>query len=252
LLNFRRKSTDGLSLDFVGFNILAHTNYLTYCIIKYVAQTSGHGAVAVNDIAFAAQALAVAILLAFQMWWYRHAQGPSQALKILFLAEVALAPIAVILCSQRMVTLVSIDGGFALVDVCGYLKVFFLFLKYASQAMENQVQQSTKGLSYVFVVTDWSGCVLALGQNVWNDIEFHDPSYVIGNLVKILLFSIALFFDTVYMVQWCWFRPKRQLKILAPAPAGFENNVEDHLRANEMNLGEQMDFKDLITADMAA
>src|SRR5271156_5255958 len=64
ILNFKRRSVQGLSLDFTLYNLTGFTLYTIYCVSKYILDRSSHTIQSVepNDIAFGVHAILATLL----------------------------------------------------------------------------------------------------------------------------------------------------------------------------------------------
>mmetsp|Transcript_7392 Transcript_7392/g.16151 ORF Transcript_7392/g.16151 Transcript_7392/m.16151 type:complete len:172 (-) Transcript_7392:26-541(-) len=81
------------------------------------------------------------------------------------------------------------------------VKVLITFCKYVPQVMMNARRKSTVGWSPWNVTLDISGGGLSLLQLVLDSADLKDWSGMTGNLAKLGLSFVTIFFDTVFLVQ---------------------------------------------------
>lgn len=230
ILNFRRKSTSGTTVDFPLINCLGFLAYLVsntafyYSPVireQYAARHDGHTpAVAFNDIAFAAHALVLSILTTSQYllpsaWSFAPSQGnkPSR-----FIAGTALGCVAGVAAVTALVLLGAGDtaaappgsssssssGGWCWLDAVyavGYVKLWVTLIKYTPQVAANIRNQSTAGWSIWQIMLDFAGGVLSIGQLVLDSASQGDWSGVTGNPVKFALGNVSMLYDLVFFTQ---------------------------------------------------
>lgn len=83
----------------------------------------------------------------------------------------------------------------------GYVKLVVTVVKYVPQAWANYRRRSTVGWSIEQVLLDFVGGVLSIAQLVIDSSLQEDWSGISGNPVKLVLGSISIVFDVVFMVQ---------------------------------------------------
>ncbi|KAH9197521.1 hypothetical protein AeNC1_000471 [Aphanomyces euteiches] len=93
LLNHRRKSVVGLSLDFLLLNFVGFLSYTVYNLGKYNAELD-HGGVQLNDIVFSIHAFVLTTVCGIQCCIYRR---PEQRVAIATRAMVFLAALGALL-----------------------------------------------------------------------------------------------------------------------------------------------------------
>ncbi|CRG88147.1 Cystinosin homolog [Talaromyces islandicus] len=206
LHNHRRRSTDGLSVDFAVLNLLGLTAYTTFnaCFLfspvvrAQYAQRHAHSpkpTVQWNDFVYALHGTLVCCwigshFLCARFWNFKSKkQRPS---------NMALATIAgCVMC----ILYVCISESWEWIDVVymvGMIKVFLTVVKYTPQVVMNYWCQSTAGFSIGAIVLDLAGASLSLMQLVLDSSLQGDWSGAIGNAAKLLLGNITLLFD-MYM-----------------------------------------------------
>ncbi|POS79479.1 lysosomal cystine transporter [Diaporthe helianthi] len=224
LLNFKRKSTSGTTVDFPLINCLGFLSYLIsnlafYCSpvvrAQYAARHDGHTpAVALNDIVFAAHALLLSLVTTSQYlfpgsWGFTPSAGnrPSR-----FITGTALGCTAGVLAVVVLIAGVSespsgsvgaatswcwLDAVYAV----GYVKLWITLIKYTPQVVANFRNKSTAGWSIRQILLDFSGGVLSIAQLVIDSSLQGDWSGVTGNPVKFALGNVSMLYDLVFFAQ---------------------------------------------------
>ncbi|ERF73662.1 hypothetical protein EPUS_00915 [Endocarpon pusillum Z07020] len=173
LLNWQRKSTRGLAIDYLTINVLGFVCYLISTSALFFSAlirhqyTERHAAfskptVRSNDIAFAAHAVIMSTLTYTQFW-------------------------------PRI-------WGFRVYS-CGHVKLLVTLVKYMPQVWVNYKRQSTDGWSIEQILLDFSGGVLSIVQLLIDASFQPDWSGVTGNPVKLGLGNITIFFDLIFITQ---------------------------------------------------
>ncbi|KAJ5121791.1 hypothetical protein N7448_002924 [Penicillium atrosanguineum] len=221
VINYRRRSTSGLSIDTPTINTLGFACYTVYTATflyspmirdQYAARhpASEEPTVRLNDFAFALHAVFLCFIMYTQFWpsiWGLHVsrfQRISKTMLALFWGSV-FAPVVVI----WIVLAKSPDGGYdpstwAWIDVIyaiSYIKLVITVLKYVPQAWLNYKRKSTHGWSIIPMLLDLNGGVLSLVQLVLDSSLQSDWSGIMGNPVKLLLGNVTIFFDLIFVVQ---------------------------------------------------
>ncbi|PON44045.1 Lysosomal cystine transporter [Parasponia andersonii] len=218
ILNFRRKSVVGLNFDFVVLNLTKHSSYLIYNATLYFSSSVqnqylnkfGFGQmipVAANDVAFSIHAVLLTAFLLFQIAAYERGGQTISKISLLILSVVWL--IAGVSTFNALPT----HSWLWLISVFNYIAVFLTAIKYTPQAFMNFKRKNTDGFSIEFVLFDFSGgvanyaqmTVQSIDQNSW--VNFH------GNIGKILLSLISIFFDLIFMCQRFLLYPPRRAMI---------------------------------------
>ncbi|KAF4385825.1 hypothetical protein F8388_010381 [Cannabis sativa] len=206
ILNFRRKSVVGLNFDFVVLNLTKHSSYLVYNAALYFSSTVqnqyllkyGSGQmipVAANDVAFSVHAVLLTAFMLFQIAIYERGGQAVSKISLLILSAVWL--VAGVCTFHALPN----HSWLWLISVFNFIAVFLTAIKYTPQAFMNFKRKSTDGFSIEFILFDFSGgvanyaqmTVQSIDQNSW--VNFH------GNIGKILLALISVFFDLIFMCQ---------------------------------------------------
>ncbi|CAN8095684.1 unnamed protein product [Discula destructiva] len=230
LLNFRRRSTSGTTIDFPLINCLGFLAYLTsntafyYSPLiraQYAARKDGHApAVAFNDIVFALHALLLSLLTTSQylfpssLWRFTSAGAagnrPSRAIlgtaHGCVAAVLVVAVLAATVSSRRAAAGLPVDPreDWCWLDVIyavGYVKLWITLIKYTPQVVANYRNKSTVGWSIHQILLDFAGGVLSIAQLVIDSSMQGDWSGVTGNPVKFALGNVSMFYDVVFFTQ---------------------------------------------------
>lgn len=223
LLNFRRRSTSGTTIDFplvncVGFLAYLSSNvafyYSSVVRAQYAARNHDHlPAVAFNDIAFAAHALLLSLLTTSQYFFPRawgftpsHGSRPSRFIlgtmvgcaagvgAVVLLVAAASGPAGVVDPREDWCWL---DAVYAV----GYVKLWITLIKYTPQVVANYRNKSTVGWSIWQILLDFAGGVLSIAQLVIDSLLQGDWSGVTGNPVKFALGQVSMIYDLVFFTQ---------------------------------------------------
>ncbi|KAI0600393.1 PQ loop repeat-domain-containing protein [Biscogniauxia sp. FL1348] len=220
LLNIKKKSTAGTTVDFPFVNILGFVAYLVYtCAFywspvirhQYALRHNGHSpTVALNDVAFAAHAVVLTALLNTQyflpwLWGFERAPGakPSRLMTAAFTGSLAAIGLAMVVVASQPAD-ADPRAAWAWLDVMyviSYVKVFVTVVKYAPQLVYNWRNRSTQGWSISQILLDFTGGVLSLAQLGIDSYLQRDWSGVTGNPVKFLLGNVSILYDVGFIAQ---------------------------------------------------
>lgn len=224
ILNHRRRSTSGTTIDFPLINCLGFLAYLVSNLAfyyspvvreQYAARNGGHTpAVAFNDITFAAHALLLSLVTASQYffpraWGFAAAAGnrPSR-----FILGTALGCVTGVAAVVVVVVAAGADGA-APVDpaedwcwldavyAVGYVKLWITLIKFTPQVLANFRNKSTVGWSIWQILLDFAGGVLSVAQLVIDSSLQGDWSGVTGNPVKFALGQVSMIYDLIFFTQ---------------------------------------------------
>ncbi|KAG4912348.1 hypothetical protein AAZX31_19G073100 [Glycine max] len=218
ILNFRRKSVVGLNFDFVMLNLTKHSSYLIYnaslyfssAVQKQYRDKYGQNEmipVAANDVAFSAHAVLLTAISLFQIAIYdRGSQKISKiAYGILLVTWTTAATcFFVALHNHHWLWLISIFSG---IQVC------MTIIKYIPQAVMNFMRKSTEGWSIVNILLDFSGSIANYAQMSVQSIDQNSWVNFYGNIGKLLLSLVSLFFDILFMCQHYLLYPEKKRKL---------------------------------------
>lgn len=222
ILNYRRLSTVGTTIDFSLLNILGYLTYLIYNATfyfssqvrsQYAMKNNGlMPTVQLNDIAYSIHALILSSITYSQFllssWW-----GFEQSKRALGARHTKVAWIPFggcllgILASGILVLVKHLQdplGHWAVIDliyVISYVKLVTTLFKYIPQVRINYLNKSTKGFAIDQILLDLSGGIASILQLAVDSYCQGDWSGVTGNLTKLLLGNITILFDAIFLTQ---------------------------------------------------
>ena len=213
LLNFKRRSVQGLSLDFTLYNLTGFSFYTVYCLTKYVedGRAGAVQSVEPNDIAFGVHAVVATLVCLYQFHAFRAAgRSPTTAVHsyILSVFYVLAAYNLLLVLAAALPWYIpptpsssSSSSSYSFIDFLGYGKAAISFIKYTPQAYLNYQRQSTVGWSIVNILLDFTGGALSLSQQCIDAWNRDDGGVLWGNVPKLLLALESIAFDILFMVQ---------------------------------------------------
>ncbi|EJP69967.1 Cystinosin/ERS1p [Beauveria bassiana ARSEF 2860] len=234
LLNFRRRSTTGTTVDFPWLNVLGFSAYSASNIAlyyspavrrQYAARNSGlTPTVQFNDVVFALHGLVLSAITASQylvggsLWRFprtthhHHNNNVNPGARPSRLALGLTAGAFVGVGATALLVLGARSGGRDVdpeVDWCdldvvyalGYVKIAVTLVKYTPQLLTNIRNQSTEGWSIWQILLDITGGLLSIAQQGIDSYLQHDWSGITSNPVKFGLGQISIFFDLLFILQ---------------------------------------------------
>ncbi|KAL1917645.1 uncharacterized protein VTP21DRAFT_4038 [Calcarisporiella thermophila] len=216
ILNFRRKSVSGLSLDFLWLNLWGFSFYTVYNAAfywnpviqaQYRAQHNGNNnTVAPNDVFFPLHAVAITLLTILQTFIYKRAPGQRVSwIAYTYIAVTAIGFLVYVgLAATEKVEWINV------LYYMSYVKLVVSFLKYCPQLYLNFVRRSTVGWSIVNILLDFTGGLLSILQLVIDCAVSGDWSGIQGNPAKLGLGLLSIFFDILFLLQhYVFYRGRR-------------------------------------------
>ncbi|XP_028772435.1 cystinosin homolog [Neltuma alba] len=215
ILNFRRKSVVGLNLDYEILSLTKHSSYLIYnaslyfstVIQKQYLEKYGFEQmipVAANDVAFSTHTVIMTLILLFQVAVYERGNQKFSKYAIAIVSAVwfiAAVCFFVALSDHSWLWLISIFNS---IQVCMTL------IKYMPQAVMNFLRKSTDGFSIGGVLLDFSGGVFNYSQMAVQSIDQGSWMNFIGNVGKVLISLVTIFYDLVFMLQHYALYPRKK------------------------------------------
>jgi cystinosin len=231
LLNFRRKSTKGLSNDFAVLNLMGWTYYSLYLSemfwdvsIKrlYQARFKGDAStVASNDVAFALHATILSAVYLVQIAYYSDSKWTAVfrlkpqtwCFVTLMLVPTFITPMLIV--CEFLDRSTWLDYFYVL----SYFKIFCTLTKYTKQAILNYHRQSTKGWNIWYNFLECTGASLSMLQIVLDSASRGSWSGITGNLAKFGLGLATLLFDVRISAADGFVRLPRKNRF--PSPIGL-------------------------------
>ncbi|CAI0457185.1 unnamed protein product [Linum tenue] len=215
ILNFRRKSVVGLSLDFLLLNLTKHSSYLIYNTVLYFSPAAqqqyfekyGHEQmipVAANDVAFSIHAVVLTAITLFQVFIYER--GTQTISKI----SIGIVSVVWLFAAVCVFVALPSHSWLWLISIFNFIQVSMTVIKYIPQAVMNFMRKSTEGFSIGNILLDFTGGVANYGQMATQSIDQNSWVNFYGNIGKTLLSLVSIFFDILFMVQhYILYRPKK-------------------------------------------
>lgn len=209
LLNYRRKSTIGLSNDFAILNFMGWSYYSAYLVSMYsnkeiqslyAERFRNESTVQSNDVAFSVHAMILSFIYLVQIAYYgeTHSLPLKPATWWLVLGMVipsALVPI-LIRCGY-LDDAAWLDYFYAL----SFFKICCTLTKYSKQVVLNWKRKSTSGWNIWYNFLECSGGSLSMLQIVLDSWDMQDITGITGNLAKFALGFATIFFDAIFFTQ---------------------------------------------------
>ncbi|SCV72195.1 BQ2448_4889 [Microbotryum intermedium] len=229
LLNLKRRSIQGLSIDFLALNPLGFASYATYNIVLFSSKTvrdqyrqrhDGHKPlIRPNDVAFAVHSLVISSATLLQAFIYR--KTTTQTISAYNRTFILLALSAILVLTLLAATTTSSIAWLDLLYFLSYIKLYISTAKYIPQAYLNYKRKSTIGWSIENILLDFTGGVLSLAQLVLDSWLDSDWRAITGNPGKLFL---SIGFDIVFLLQhYVWYRHSTQSLL----EAGLNNPNDD-------------------------
>eukprot|EP00903_Cladosiphon_okamuranus_P006785 g6613.t1 len=244
LLNFRRKTSVGLSFDFLLYNVLAFSCYSAFTCSLYWSKSMQReynerhagqpNKVQLNDAVFALHATFVSFLTLAQVMYYDwrgRKQRPSRsALAVCSVIVVGSAFYALSVWIGQLVWDMSHKGegrggagigvaqseGYSMLNwldflyFLSYVKVVTGILKYVPQVILNIQRRSTQGWTIWNVILDLTGGLLSVIQLVLDCWNTGDWGGIAGYPVKFAIGFVSVFFDLIFLLQHYILYPQRK------------------------------------------
>ncbi|KAF9112641.1 hypothetical protein BGX27_003029 [Mortierella sp. AM989] len=208
ILNYRRKSVQGLSMDFIYLNVIGFLCYSIFNLAfffssdiqeEYRHRNDGQeNLVRANDVFFALHALILSTFTLVQTWVYKS--DPNQRVSLLARIFIFVS----ILVTSYLVGQVLWGKTKEWIDILyflSYVKLVISFVKYCPQVYINWVAKSTVGWSIHNILLDFTGGTLSISQLVLDAYISGDWSGISGDPVKFGLGFLSIAFDLVFMTQ---------------------------------------------------
>lgn len=211
-MNWRRKSVEGLSVDFVVYNVLGFSCYSIYNVALYgnsrileeytAATGSDSTGVERNDVFFATHAFIMSLLLALQCLYFGrlHLRISGTCILITSTCVFVIIGYALALCYCGEGESYG-QTWLSWLYLLSYVKMLTTLIKYIPQVILNHVRKSTVGWNIHNVLLDSTGGLLSITQSVVDSIGKNDWETITGNPVKTGLGLISLIFDGVFVLQ---------------------------------------------------
>ncbi|KAJ2906611.1 Cystinosin-like protein [Zalerion maritima] len=223
LLNWKRKSTSGTTMDFPLINCLGFLTYFIFNALflysptvreQYAARHHGLTPTAqFNDLVFAFHAFvlsAVSTSMYFPSLWSGFSHGstigrrPSRTMSGIMVG--CLVGVAIVV----FIVLGSPSKGYGTGDEwcwldavysLSYVKLIITLVKYTPQIVTNYRHRSTAGWSIWQILLDLMGGFLSIAQQGVDSYIQRDWSGITGNPVKFALGNVSIAYDVLFLLQ---------------------------------------------------
>ncbi|CAN8066231.1 unnamed protein product [Agarophyton chilense] len=253
LLNQRRKTTAGLSPDFVTINIVGFISYAIYTFSSFFDARVGESynkatgfppQVEVNDVLFAVHGAVMCCALIVQLFLYPPRTAPKR-----YTAVPALMVQMAVLCGLAA----SISGAldwYKYLRVAGGVKVVASVIKHFPQLYLNYHRSSTVGWSYTMILLDVVGGVFSMGQQVVRCMMMGNLKAFSSNMAKTTLAAESLLFDFYFIAQHVWFYPDHtDVDVIGIKVGAHEDLEKGHKRNGEDDDVPLMNATDLLASN---
>ncbi|OAD02431.1 hypothetical protein MUCCIDRAFT_143982, partial [Mucor lusitanicus CBS 277.49] len=203
ILNWQRKSVQGLSMDFLYYNVVGFFCYWVFNVSFFFSKEiqdecrnqSKDNLVRFNDVMFASHALFISLFTLCQTLYYKRdsTQSISKIAKYFILISLAGA------IGMTFTVLYNYAMWIDLLYYLSYIKLTISLIKYMPQAWLNFKRKSTIGWSIHNILL--ASGVLSITQLLLDAYLSGDWSGVSGNPVKLGLGLQSIAFDIIFMVQ---------------------------------------------------
>ncbi|EGG04136.1 uncharacterized protein MELLADRAFT_49286 [Melampsora larici-populina 98AG31] len=222
ILNYRKKSVRGLSIDFLILNTIGFLFYsisngsLLYSNLIRNEYSKRHEQkvpnVRFNDLIFSLHALLLSLITCFQSQIYKRDSNQTVSLptRYLLIILTVLLPILTLLCIQTETSshpnpkFLFLKNGFEFLDlvmVLSTFKVWISFVKYVPQVWLNYKRKSTVGWSILNILLDFLGGTLSLAQMILDAFLQDDWSSLKSNPGKLGIALLSIGFDIIFILQ---------------------------------------------------
>ncbi|CAJ1947543.1 unnamed protein product [Sphenostylis stenocarpa] len=220
ILNFRRKSVVGLSLDFEILSLTKHFSYLIYNASLYFSPVvqkqyfDKYGykqmiPVAANDVAFATHGILVHLIILSQIVMFERG---NQKFSYFAIAIVVGAWFGAAVCF--FIALPS-QSWLWLISIFNIIQVIMTFIKYFPQTFLNFMRKSTHGFSIGTVLLTFSGGVFNYSQMAVQSIDQGSWVNFYGNIGKVLISLVTVVYTCILMFQHYVLYPENKKELVS-------------------------------------
>mmetsp|Transcript_879 Transcript_879/g.1162 ORF Transcript_879/g.1162 Transcript_879/m.1162 type:complete len:314 (+) Transcript_879:939-1880(+) len=228
LSNFRRKTTQGLSVEFSSLNVLGFACYTVYNVVLYTSpavqalykQRYGADAkipVESNDVAFAVHAFALSSITLIQILHYDGRRAAQQMSP--FIMAIIGVIMGIVVVGAFMGTYHIHINWLDYIYVLSLCKIAVTLVKYMPQVYLNWKRKSTGGWSIWQILLDLTGGFLSNLQLVLDCAALGNYSGITGNVAKLVLGLASIFFDVIFCFQHYVLYPSSTTSTSSPSPA---------------------------------
>lgn len=206
ILNHRRQSVVGLSLNYVVLNITGFTAYALYNVLlasyeparkRFTDVNAGFPPqIALNDVVFAVHGSALCVVAVIECLTYPRG---SQTVQKGTALGCALAWVCLV--GGLMFSFAGLLDWIYFIRLCGVVKLLGSFFKYLPQVAHNHTRKSTEGFSWSAIALDFTGGVFSIAQQLITSYLVNSWMPFSKNVAKTFLALETLFFDSILLTQ---------------------------------------------------
>jgi len=206
ILNWKRKSVQGLSIDFLAYNVVGFGCYAAYMLSYYYSDTvqkeyeeryHSPNLVQFNDVLFATYALGSSLVTWLQYTMYKS--DPDQRMSRF--GTSCLAVVSAVVGAALFQKWTGKAGWIDVLQVLSTIKLCLSIVKYCPQIYLNYKAKSTVGWSIHNILLDLTGSLFSMAQLFLDAYLVGSWSGLQGLFVKWILGLVVVCFDTVFIVQ---------------------------------------------------
>lgn len=210
LLIFKRRTTAGLSTDFVAINIVGFVSYAIFTFssytvpsvaISYQTFTGYPPQVELADVLFAAHGAIMCAVLVAQLFLLPPRTPPRPYVTVGVVVVQTLVLLGLVL------SLAGRLNWYKYLTFAGSVKVLASIIKHFPQVFLNRARGSTVGWSFTMVLLDVVGGGFSVAQQVVKSISMGSLAPFTSNLAKTFLAAESLLFDFWFILQHTVFYP---------------------------------------------
>ena len=204
ILNHKRKSTEGLAMDYVYLNFMGFISYSIFNFElysnkaiqnQYTDRFNSLNKVQLSDVLFSAHALIPGFALIIQSFLYKGYKPMSKLVMTILGGIIIVSGILFALVWANVVIMIDVLYFFS------YLKMFSTLSKYLPQIYFNFRRKTTKGFSMDAMVLDFFGGLFLTAQQIVDCMDEGNMSPITGNLVKVLLGVFSMINNLILILQ---------------------------------------------------
>ncbi|XP_019427034.1 PREDICTED: cystinosin homolog isoform X2 [Lupinus angustifolius] len=176
ILNFHRKSVVGLNLDYEILNMVKLWSYLIYNVSLFFS----------SDIQ--------------NQYFDKYGYGQCGTQKF---SKFAITIVALVLLSAAVCFFIALPthSWLWLISIFNTIQVCLTIIKYFPQALMNFMRKSTDGFSIGSILLDFSGGIFNYSQMVVQSIDQGSWMNFYGNIGKVMISLVTIFYDSILMFQ---------------------------------------------------
>lgn len=210
LLMARRRTTAGLSTDFVAINIVGFCSYAIFTFTSYSLPsvresyekaTGNIPQVDSSDVLFATHGAIMCTVMLIQLLTLPPRIPPKRYVLLSCIVFQAAVLIGLLLAIAG-----TIDW-YQYLRAAGMVKVLSSFVKHFPQVWLNHARKSTVGWSFTMVLLDIVGGSFSMAQQGVRAIRMNSWAPFSGNPAKTFLAVESLLFDFYFVIQHVFFYP---------------------------------------------